>query len=329
MNQVAFGQADQRAKRSYPARAVAGLLLVGISWAVSWSHLRPFSDFTFFPLWLGYILTVDAVVDWRTGTSPIARSGWRVIWLFLLSVPLWWLFEMLNRLVGNWVYHQAREYHRVVGFLLSSLAFSTVMPAVLTTAELVRSFRLGWLRSLPALPMTRGWLIGYQLAGWSMVLATALWPDYAFPLVWLALIFIVDPIGTALGARSVGRYLARRDWSIVLNLALGTLICGFFWEMWNIRAMPKWTYDIPYLDWLHIFEMPILGYGGYLPFGVEVYAFYALGRWLVERAGVTRFPEARVADEHAFRRGAIESGSDAVSRHDASSPSQPRSSGPT
>lgn len=300
MNGPGRSRAYPRAHGRSPARAAAGLLLVGASWAVSWSHFRPLSDHTFFPLWLGYILTVDAVVEWRTGSSPIARSGWRVVWLFLLSVPLWWIFELLNRLVGNWVYHQARDYPRVVGFLLSSLAFSTVMPAVLTTAELVRSFRLGWLRSLPAMPMTRGWLIGYHLAGWLMALATALWPDYAFPLVWLALIFIVDPLDTALGARSVGRYLARRDWSIVLNLALGALICGFFWEMWNVRALPKWTYDISHVGWLHVFEMPILGYGGYLPFGLEVYAFYALGRWTVERAGVREFPEARVSARRAF-----------------------------
>lgn len=269
---------------------------------MSWSRLRPYSDYTFFPLWLGYVLTVDALVAWRTGTSPIARSGWQVAWLFALSIPLWWVFELLNRLVGNWIYHQPRPYGPVAFALLASLAFSTVMPAVLTTAELVRSFRLGWLRSLPAMPMAGGWLVGYHVAGWLMVLATALWPGYAFPLVWLALIFIVDPIGTALGAESVGRHLARRDWSIVLNLGLGTLVCGFFWEMWNVRAMPKWTYDIPHVGWLHVFEMPILGYGGYLPFGLEVYAFYALGRWIVERIGIGRVPEARVAADAAFDR---------------------------
>ena len=27
-------------------------------------------------------------------------------------------------------------------------------------------------------------------------------------------------------------------------------------------------YAIPYVDALHVFEMPLLGYAGYLPFGV-------------------------------------------------------------
>jgi hypothetical protein len=48
--------------------------------------------------------------------------------------------------------------------------------------------------------------------------------------------------------------------------------------MWNVYSLPKWTYAIPHVGWLHIFEMPILGYGGYLPFGIEVYVAYALAR---------------------------------------------------
>jgi hypothetical protein len=42
--------------------------------------------------------------------------------------------------------------------------------------------------------------------------------------------------------------------------------------MWNSRALPKWEYDISYAEWLRIFEMPLLGYGGYLSFGLETYA---------------------------------------------------------
>jgi len=28
------------------------------------------------------------------------------------------------------------------------------------------------------------------------------------------------------------------------------------------------VYEIPYVNVLHVFEMPLLGYAGYLPFGV-------------------------------------------------------------
>jgi hypothetical protein len=58
-------------------------------------------------------------------------------------------------------------------------------------------------------------------------------------------------------------------------LFLATLICGFFWEMWNSNAMPKWRYEIEYAEQAHLFEMPALGYGGYLPFSLELFAIFA------------------------------------------------------
>ena len=61
---------------------------------------------------------------------------------------------------------------------------------------------------------------------------------------------------------------------MAIALAAGALICGWFWEMWNYWAFPKWQYTIPFVDFAHVFEMPLLGFGGYLPFGLEVYAGY-------------------------------------------------------
>ncbi len=40
--------------------------------------------------------------------------------------------------------------------------------------------------------------------------------------------------------------------------------------------MPKWIYNVPFVGFWHIFEMPLLGYGGYLPFSLELYALYRL-----------------------------------------------------
>jgi hypothetical protein len=54
----------------------------------------------------------------------------------------------------------------------------------------------------------------------------------------------------------------------VLQWACAALCCGFFWEMWNAGSYMKWSYRVPLVDAFHIFEMPLLGYAGYLPFGV-------------------------------------------------------------
>jgi hypothetical protein len=40
--------------------------------------------------------------------------------------------------------------------------------------------------------------------------------------------------------------------------------------MWNYFAMPKWYYTVPFFDYPKVFEMPLLGYFGYIPFGWEL-----------------------------------------------------------
>jgi hypothetical protein len=56
---------------------------------------------------------------------------------------------------------------------------------------------------------------------------------------------------------------------MVITPAIAAVICGFFWELWNIGSLAKWEYAIPYVHCCKLFEMPLLGYLGYLPFGLE------------------------------------------------------------
>lgn len=64
--------------------------------------------------------------------------------------------------------------------------------------------------------------------------------------------------------------LTKGDWRAVGIYAIAALLCGLFWEMWNVHSLAKWTYAIPYLGGLYVFEMPLAGYAGYLFFGIEV-----------------------------------------------------------
>jgi hypothetical protein len=41
--------------------------------------------------------------------------------------------------------------------------------------------------------------------------------------------------------------------------------------MWNYWSWPKWIYHTPGVQFLHVFEMPLLGYGGYVPFALELF----------------------------------------------------------
>jgi len=100
------------------------------------------------------------------------------------------------------------------------------------------------------------------------------WPKLFFPFVWLSLYFILEPINVWLGYRSLATSTAKGDWRPVVALWVGVLITAFFWEMWNYFSYPKWVYSVPWGGCCHVFEMPLLGYGGYLPFALELYAVY-------------------------------------------------------
>jgi hypothetical protein len=39
--------------------------------------------------------------------------------------------------------------------------------------------------------------------------------------------------------------------------------------MWNVHSLNKWIYSVPYVHRFLVFEMPLLGFAGYLPFGLE------------------------------------------------------------
>jgi hypothetical protein len=256
-----------------------GLVLVVVFWIVNWSFpgqsLR--THWAFFPLWLGYCLSVDALVQRRKGSSMITRSPASYVLLFLLSAPGWWLFELLNLRSQNWEYCGAEFFSDLEYFLLCSLSFSTVMPAVFGTAELVGTFR--WLerfRQGPRLLPHRTLLAGMFLAGWTMLALLVFRPIYFFPFLWASIYLILEPINAWLGNPTLLRFTARGDWRAPMALAVGCLICGFFWEMWNYYSYPKWIYHVPFVDFLRIFEMPLLGYLGYVPFSWELFAMYHL-----------------------------------------------------
>jgi hypothetical protein len=255
----------------------AGLILVAFCWVLNWDLEGLRTHVLFFPQWLGYCLVVDGLVCRRKGVSLLTRDPGGYVLLFILSAPVWWLFEGLNLITGNWHYLGRESFTNIQFFLLSSLSFSTVIPAVFSTAELLSTFR--WtnrIRFKRPLQLQRQGYLMLHLAGWLMLILMILFPKLFFPFLWLSLFFILDPLNAMLGNRSLFTQLGQGRLQNWILYGLGALICGFFWELWNFYAFPKWVYEIPYLEVLHIFEMPLAGYGGYIPFGWELYALYAI-----------------------------------------------------
>jgi hypothetical protein len=243
------------------------------AWVMAWTRqdwFAPFQAHTFTPLWLSYILVVNAVSWYRSGRCMMLDRPVYFLCLFPVSAVFWWFFEYLNRYVQNWyypgVYFGPWEY-----FGYATLCFSTVLPAVLGTRDAVAS--AAWLQNgfkefVPIrIPRPR-WA-----AGGILVLASAgltgigIWPNLLFPLVWISPLLIIVSFQVLMREDHLFCDLARGDWRPLVSSAVAALICGFFWEMWNYYSLAKWKYSVPFVHRYTLFEMPVLGYGGYLPFG--------------------------------------------------------------
>ena len=260
------------AKGRFPWWGWLGIVLGAIAWYFAWHEdgVPPeWRRHLFTPLWLGYILAVNALAYRRSAWSMITHRPGLLAALFAASVGFWWMFEYLNQFVTNWYYAGVKPAGDWDYFLQASLPFSTVLPAIVST--------WAWLRGFPrleaiALPPLRGHaaFARYALPGGLIALAcVAIWPEQLFPALWLAPLLVLWSLQQLLLGETLLTPLQHGDWRPLLQPALAALVCGFLWELWNYGSLAKWHYSIPYVQRYHVFEMPILGYAGYLPFGVE------------------------------------------------------------
>jgi hypothetical protein len=260
-------------RSAVPPQMRYGLLLIAIFWPLNWMLSGVRTSYLFFFLWLGYILTVDGIIFARTGTSMWFRSPRAFALQFFASAPAWWLFEVINWRTRNWEYLGREHFSGIEYFILATFSFSTVMPAVFETAELVRT--MGWLERFAAGPRFQSGgrtPVIMMVIGLGMLALTLAQPKYFYPLVWGSVFFILEPINIWLGRATVLTPLSRGDWRPVVALGSGALLCGFFWEMWNYYSYPKWIYHTPGAEFCYVFEMPLLGFLGYIPFAWELHA---------------------------------------------------------
>jgi hypothetical protein len=270
-----------------------GVALTAISWLAAWSR----NDlgiyfYSFFPLWIGYIVTVNGLAEVFFGTSLLKKLRRSFIALFILSVPLWWFFEYMNSIVHNWHYVFVEgNYGYPISTLQfdiqASIDFSVVIPAILSTAFFVyccllraNSDRQGrerkWLLWAPVL------LCGIVLGALCYVVLP-LHPKELFALVWIAPIFILEPIAYMAGLPGLLGQISNGEYKRAVSVMIGTLVTGFWWELWNFFSLPKWKYDIPYVGFWKIFELPLVGYFGYPFFGLCVFIFASIALYLTLR----------------------------------------------
>src|SRR5438067_689518 len=111
---------------------VPGLLLTAIAWTAAWGRFGIVTEFSFFPLWLGYILVLNGTSEVLFQHSLIRRMRLSFLGLFAFSVPMWWFFELMNSFVHNWHYVFGHPISDLQYSVQASIDFSTVIPAALS-----------------------------------------------------------------------------------------------------------------------------------------------------------------------------------------------------
>ncbi len=262
--------------RKFPLWGWSGFVLLFGGWVVAWTRFEWASDiqiFTFTPLWLGYIILINVFTFMRTGASLITHSSKYLLFLFIFSAVFWWYYEYLNQFTNNWYYVGLDHLSNFNYFLYATIPFSTVLPAVISTWLFLRTF--------PQLSIGLDKYSPFEIVGnknfwWFMLLmsiltlsATFIYPQYLFPFMWLSPMLIIASVIAISGGKTIINNIESGNWKDLYLLALAALICGFFWEMWNYYSLIRWEYSIPFVHRYLTFEMPVLGYLGYLPFGVQ------------------------------------------------------------
>mgnify|MGYP000117882304 CR=1 FL=1 len=262
-------------KNSFPTWGWMALTSLMLFWIIAWSRftwLDSFQLHTFTPLWLSYILLVSACTTRQTGRCLLLNETKYFLFLFPVSAGFWWIFEYLNRFGHNWYYLPVNEFDALHYFLFGSLCFSTVLPAIYVTYEFLKTFPIindpfkAWRRVNVGQGKGLGWLV--LVTATLGLVGIGMWPTRLYPLIWISPLLLLLGIQILQSHASFLEKLRKGDWRLVITPALAGLICGFFWELWNSQSLAHWEYSIPYLQVFHIFEMPILGYAGYIPFSI-------------------------------------------------------------
>lgn len=239
-------------------------------------------------VWTGYILLVDAVVFRLSGQSLLTTGRLELLIIVFISIVAWWVFEFYNAprfwrsdLELWWHYHNLtpNPYVRRFGY---DWAFATIFPALFLTAQVFLLTLFRRFRNAPAIQLSRTTMYSLIFLGAvGAVVPIVFISSWFAPVVWLAFIFLLDPVNYLRGWPSILGDLEQGNVRRLCALLASGFVCGVLWEFWNYWAISRWTYTVPYFGDIKIFEMPVLGYLGFPPFAVECWVIYIFFRSLL------------------------------------------------
>lgn len=229
-------------------------------------------DFSYPLIWWGLLPLLDAI-NWRRNHESLWRTGpGHFVGVTLpLSVLYWLLFEALNLLAPQWHYRGGIESipgQCVFGFI----SFATVIPIVVECFWLVGGCLCVSTQLRSNIVRAKAALVVLGLA--ALAVPAVRKEFYIAGLMWigpglLLVSFVRWPVCSAPGRNAIAGFF-------------GTLLAGFLWEFSNYWARTQWQYSI-LPNQAHLFEMPLVGYLGFVPFGVSTLIVYEWQRRIPSR----------------------------------------------
>ncbi len=244
-------------------------------WYLHWSDM---------PLFWGFVLMLDGWVYVRNGGKSLIRNvPQEIVAIGIVSAGGWMLFEYLNFFVHfDWYYPFGNIISQEQFLLYAILISSGLLTVAFEWYSLFQTFPIFKNRFSNGIKIIipeklKNYLIYLSLF---FLIASGIWPNIFFWSLWLApallLALVIDKCGVWSPLRAIGQ----GNWNPVLVFALTYFCAGLVLECQNyfsaIHAADRtitfttapayWQYDLPYINDFHLFEMPVVGFMGYLPF---------------------------------------------------------------
>ncbi len=270
-----------------------GIAILLVSQFLLFPQIEPFYTHFTLIMWWGYIFTLDGLIKYRRGESFLADRFGFFVFMAIASVFWWLIFEFYNCYLENWVYINlpGNMIHRYICYVLS---FATITPALLLTYELFLTLWPPKETFTSEQKPSRRLLYACFIFGALCVIVPLILPirearHYLFGFVWIGFIFLLEPLSYWGGGYSLLRLWYAGKRSLIAWVFASGAICGVLWEFWNYWAGAKWLYTVPITQNVRYFEMPLLGFLGFLPFAWECLIMIQFSLLLIGRGSMNPF----------------------------------------
>lgn len=268
-------------------QAIIGLAITIFGVFVILGPVVILSEISYPIIWWGILIFVDYLNFRRWGESLMRGHSRKFFGILLPFSVLYWLyFEFANFVYPQWYYVGIFE-NTVFRVIFAIFTFGTVVPIII---EIFWLF-LGSVSLPRQIKFPARYLIFFIALGAVFSALPFVSDNFILnQMMWLAPFFIFFPLFnlfSAQGAREAqsksGGEIAKR---FIVFVALSGIISGFLWEFLNFWSAGKWKYLV-LPDAFHIFEMPIYGYIGFIPFAFSSVIFHIfIWRFLKPRFAV-------------------------------------------